>query len=310
VGGGIPEGQTVYVDYDYGPDRLDSLVLTAAKEASLRQGNSSLPLVNPTEYVLKDEVVLANVFVPGRCVALTDENLYPIHYRTGRPPAKHSDAAEKLLPKTLAKLRSGEPLTYIAWGDSVTNGGGVGAHKEQWYQTMFVNELKTRFPKANITLITAAWPGGNSSGYMSAPSGGPYVYQRDVLDPKPDLVSIEFVNDAGLDEASVQAHYGQILADLRGVGAETILITPHLVRPDWMNCTTLKFDEDPRPYVRGLRQFAATNNVALADASRLWCLLYRQGIPYTKILANDINHPDVRGHQLFVDALMALFPAR
>ena len=70
-----------------------------------------------------------------------------------------------------------------------------------------------------------------------------------------DLVTIEFVNDAYLDEAGVEEHYGKILADLQGVGSEVVLITPHLVRPDWLPTDTLKVKEDPRAYVRGLYAF-------------------------------------------------------
>ena len=38
-------------------------------------------------------------------------------------------------------------------------------------------------------------------------------------------------------------------------------------------------DDDPRPYVAGLRQFAAARNVALADASLRYGRLWRQGMP-------------------------------
>ena len=82
----------------------------------------------------------------------------------------------------------------------------------------------------------------------------------------------------------------------------------HLVRPDWMKVNTIKFDNDPRPYVQGLYKFAEANDVAVADASRTWCGLWRKGIPYTTLLANSINHPDVRGQVIFADVLMALFP--
>ena len=69
-----------------------------------------------------------------------------------------------------------------------------------------------------------------------------------------------------------------------------------------------EIDHDPRPYVRGLRLFAENNRVALADASLLWGRLWRQGVPYSTLLVNAINHPDERGMALFADALMALFP--
>jgi hypothetical protein len=75
-----------------------------------------------------------------------------------------------------------------------------------------------------------------------------------------------------------------------------------------MKLDTLKFDEDPRPYVKGLKSFAAEHAVPVADASALWCGLWRQGVPYLTRLSNSINHPDAPGHGLFVEALMALFP--
>ena len=67
-------------------------------------------------------------------------------------------------------------------------------------------------------------------------------------------------------------------------------------------------DNDPRPYVAGLRQFSAKHNVALADAALRYGRLWRQGIPYTTVMLNSINHPDARGMKLFADALMELFP--
>jgi hypothetical protein len=48
--------------------------------------------------------------------------------------------------------------------------------------------------------------------------------------------------------------------------------------------------------------------VALADASLRWGRLWRQGIPYSTLMLNSINHPDARGMKLFADSLMALFP--
>lgn len=307
-GGAIAEGQTVYADYEYEHSRLDSIALDKSGTLRLAQGTPAPVLALPPA-LNPGEGVLANVFVPAGCAALTDENLFPLD--TSTPPMTTTgQEAAALLPKTLAKLGRGEPLTYVAFGDSVTNGGGVDGHKELWYQHVFAARLRERFPKAQITTLTAAWGGGNSAGYLSAPAGGRYDFQRDVLDPKPDLVTVEFVNDAYLDEEAVQAHYAGLLGKLRGVGAEVILITPHLVRPDWLKSETLKVGEDPRPYVRGLRRFAVENGVALADASRLWCSLHRQGLPYVTLLANGINHPDARGHALFADALMALFPER
>jgi lysophospholipase L1-like esterase len=258
-------------------------------------------VVLPPELQAGDRPVV-NVWTPGPAAALSEEQLFPVTPNLAPALPVSSDAAEKLLPNTLRKLCSGEKLTLVAWGDSVTNMG--------IWQVQFMAKLKERFPKANINLVTAAWGGRGSRNYLEAPAGGEKDFVRDVLDPKPDLVVMEWVNDAYLDGAGVQSHYGGILSRLRGVGAEVVILTPHLVRPDWMDMKTLKFDEDPRPYVKGLRQFAPANSVALADASKLWCQAWRRGLPYIAYLENSINHPDVRGHALFTEALMSLFPAK
>jgi hypothetical protein len=57
-----------------------------------------------------------------------------------------------------------------------------------------------------------------------------------------------------------------------------------------------------------LRRFARENRVPLADASRRWEELETLGIPYETLLANGINHPNARGHELFVEELMRFFP--
>lgn len=69
-----------------------------------------------------------------------------------------------------------------------------------------------------------------------------------------------------------------------------------------------EIDDDPRPYVTGLRQFAERHAIALADASQRYGRLWRQGIPYNTLMLNSINHPNAQGMRLFADSLMALFP--
>jgi hypothetical protein len=107
----------------------------------------------------------------------------------------------------------------------------------------------------------------------------------------------------------VEERYAKLLADLQGIGAEWIILTPHYVRPDWMGLNRERdVDNDPRPYVAGLRAFAPKHDVALADAALRYGRLWRQGIPYSTLMLNSINHPDARGMKIFADALMELFP--
>ena len=111
-----------------------------------------------------------------------------------------------------------------------------------------------------------------------------------MLATKPDLIVSEFVNDAGLSPAQVNERYGKLRADFQRIGAEWIILTPHYVRPDWMGLNRERdVDDDPRPYVAGLRQFAAGNKVALADASRRYGRLWRQG--------HSLQHAHAQLHQ-------------
>jgi hypothetical protein len=61
----------------------------------------------------------------------------------------------------------------------------------------------------------------------------------------------------------------------RGIGAEWIILTPHSVMPEWMGPGFLErgqrdIDDDPRPYVAGLKAFVAAHpaRVALFAAGR------------------------------------------
>jgi len=300
--GGIAAAQPVYIDYRYARMRIDSAVLDADGRIVLKTGTPHAAMPEPPP-LAADETRLASVFLSGRLDALTEDSLFPI-LETGYPEADQAgpSVAERLLPNTLKKLQSGEPLRILAWGDSVTT--------FQRYQTMFVERLKARYPRAQIELVTEAWGGRNTASYLSEPPGSEHNYQEKVLARKPDLIVSEFVNDAGLSEAGVEQRYGQLLADFHGIGAEWIILTPHYVRPNWTGLASQRnIDADPRPYVQGVRLFAQKHPVAVAEGSLRYGRLWRQGIPYMTLMENNINHPNVYGHTLFADSLMALFPS-
>jgi hypothetical protein len=66
--------------------------------------------------------------------------------------------------------------------------------------------------------------------------------------------------------------------------------------------------KETRSTVEVLRKVTAAEKVALADMSKRWEHLEAEGLPYTTLLVNGINHPDDRGHQLFVADLLTFFP--
>jgi lysophospholipase L1-like esterase len=309
AGGRIKEDQAVYVSYRYGRLRLDSIIRRANGRLELHAGEprAAAPLPPP---LAPRETRLANIWLPGMLTNLTAHNLFPILESNFPEPTPTSPTmAELRLPKTMAKLRSGGRLRVLAWGDSVTDGSYVPKPARDRWQEQFVARLRERHPTAIIELVTEAWGGRNTHSYTNEPPGSPHHYGEKVLGARPDLIVSEFVNDAGLSPQQVEDRYRLFLEDFTGIGAEWIILTPHYVRPDWMGLNRERdIDADPRPYVTGLRQFAARHHVALADASLRYGRLWRQGLPYTTLMLNSINHPDTRGMKIFADALMELFP--
>ncbi len=307
--GSIQAEQPVYASYEYIPQRLDSIVCTPAGQLELRQGTPATTTPQPPPLVAGEQR-LANLWIPGNLRQLTPDHLFPILEKAYPEPAKSSPTpAEKMLPKSLQKLRSGQPLRILAWGDSVTVGSYLPDPASQRWQAQMATRLQERFPKAKIELITEAWGGRNTGSYLAEPAGSEHNYREKVLAVKPDLIVSEFVNDAGLNPQQVEQRYSRLLTDFQKIGAEWIIFTPHYIRPDWMGISRERdIDDDPRPYVHGLRQFATRHQVPLAEASLRYGRLWRQGIPYTTLLVNSINHPNAHGMKLFADAFMELFP--
>lgn len=308
-GGRIAEGMPVAVSYAYGTMRLDSAVRTADGRIVLRPGAPHVSLPVPPE-LAAGERRLANIWVTAGLERLGEANLFPVlEAAYPEPPKERPSAAERFIPRTLAKLEAGERVRILAWGDSVTDGGYLPERDADRWQEQFARRLRARFPKAEVVLMTEAWGGRNTDSYRREPPGSPKNYKEKVLDVRPDLIVSEFVNDAGLNEAGVYERYGRILEEFREIGAEWVILTPHYVRPDWMGLASEKeIDDDPRAYVKALRKFTAEKGIALAEGSLRYGRLWRQGIPYSTLMMNNINHPNPYGMGLFADALMALFP--
>jgi lysophospholipase L1-like esterase len=306
TGGRIAADQPVYATYRHAEQRLDAVVLAADGRLALRPGppRAAAPAAAP---LAAGDRLLGHVFVPRAIERLTADHLFPIletAYPEPPPPGERHPVMERLV----GRLEAGEPLRILAWGDSVTDAGYLpGGATERW-QEQFVARLRQRFPRARIELMTEAWGGRNTSSYLAEPPGSAHNYQEKVLGRKPDLIISEFVNDSSLTPARVEERYSKLLADFTAIGAAWIILTPHYVQPQRMDFRREReIDDDPRPYVAGLRQFAARHGVPLADASLRYGRLWRQGIPYSTLLLNAINHPDAHGMRLFAEAIMALF---
>jgi lysophospholipase L1-like esterase len=299
--GRIADGEAVLVSYRYYERRIDGVFHKSGGEVVLRPGKprKGAPLPPDAE---KDEEHLANIYVPERLAQLGNGNLFPVLEETYPEPMQTPPSpAERALPRTLRRLTEGGPIKILVWGDSVT-GGYLG--RDMWHQ-QFLKRLAERFPRAKVELVVRSGP--NSLIFYTAALGESYNYAEKILAEKPDLVISEFLNDCPLDVNETEGRYRKVLEDLRAMGTEWIILTPH-----YSTHTGIRIerdcDEDPRAYVKMVRRFAAENNIALADASLRYGRLWRQGLHWTTLMVNSMNHPDSRGMAIFVDSIFALFP--
>ena len=304
-GGRISDSQAVLISYRYIPNRLDSVIRSADGKLRLECGvpRSYCPKVPALK---AGDTRLLNIFTEAQTDKLTDENIFII--TETEFPAESAKAQQAFIPNVMKKLRNGEHVKILAWGDSVTECGYL-PPDDRW-QIQFFNRLKAAFPKADIELISNGWGGRTIPAFLNEPEGSKYNYQKTVLDVKADLVVTEFVNDAGLRPEIWDQSFNRVLKDFRAQGTEWIILTPHYVRPDWMGLTSQngpEIENDPRPYVAFIRKFTAEKNVAIADAAKRYGRLWRQGIPYNTLMTNTINHPDKDGMKIFADALMSIF---
>lgn len=330
-GGNIRGNDTVLISYRCIQSRIDSIACDAEGKWMLVKGEPKV--LSPEPPVLQQgQKRLANIYLTGRISKLSEASLFPVdevfadetnsldarsfvenvdlfYEKNGglvTAEVAKAGAAKKFLPKTWKKLITGQEVKILAWGDSVTACGFL--PDDQRWQVKFVNKLQKMFPKAKIVLLTEAWGGRNSDTYRNEPIGSPKNYQEKVLALQPDLIVSEFVNDSGMDEQTVATRYGEMKVDFEANGMEWIILGPHYIRPDWMGINSERgVDDDPRPYVKGLRRFTASNNVPYADTPNLYGKLWRAGIPYNTLMINNINHPNTFGMDLFAAALARLF---
>jgi len=301
--GKVTPQDEVTVDYQFSLMRIDSVIKLPNGQEIIREGTAHLTLPQPPE--LSDgEVRVANLFVNYHSDGKEPE-LWPITETaaqavTGSTPGR--------IPKTMAKIAAGEPVMIVCWGDSVTVGGDAST-PETRYTSVFAQRLHAKYPGKPIDVEVIAIGGSNSRQWLY-PDKFPNQQYLDICKfervpaAKPDLVTIEFVNDAGLQGETLVQVYEDIVARLEAIGSEVLFITPHFTMPSMMGFGVDLKQPEKRPYVLQLREFANARNLALADASARWEHLAKEGIPYVTLLRNGINHPDDRGHALFADELM------
>lgn len=205
-----------------------------------------------------------------------------------------------------------ESVRIVALGDSITNGTGLsGVSEAQTFREIVRRELAARLRKS-VEVINAGVNGDVATQAV-------HRLQRDVLDRKPDIVTIMFGgNEAGFyrpetggfsDTPRVpREHFKAAVAGLvdrfrAGRIAVVLLTCPPMTERYWgMHLDAYQkqgINFLVKDYAQAVRDVAAEKNVALVDVYNAF-----QQDPARLDCFPDGLHPDARGHRLIADLLV------
>jgi len=193
---------------------------------------------------------------------------------------------ENSLSGTLGKLKRGEPLKIVFYGNSIEAGGnssgylGVKPYMPNWPQLVIYN--------LRMNYLSEISYKNQSKGGMMAKWGMENADER-VANENPDLVVIAFGMNDGTFSVPVNDFISQIeeimrIAKVRNPMCEFLLVTPMLANPMAIQS---KMQEDYRQPLWKL----ANEHVAIADVTNWhkWLLDYKS---YQDMTGNNINHPN------------------
>lgn len=208
--------------------------------------------------------------------------------------------AAKFLPKTIAKLKTGQSLAIGVSGDSITTGLDASAladaaPNQPGYVDLVAQELR-RKTSAEINVDNrgvAGWSVATGLNDLSK-----------LLEGKPDLVFIAYgMNDVGRRDPD---WYGktidQMLEQIHKTlpEAEVILISTMVGNAEWVHTPREMFE----PYRDQLAK-RVRPGVALADVTAVWLELLKNKHDLD-LTGNGLNHPNDFGHRLYAQTILAL----
>jgi len=207
------------------------------------------------------------------------------------------DDQTAFLRSTEAKLKAGEAVKIVAYGDSITAGGDASKPELIFWQR-WADALQRKHPASRITAVNGA-TGGDST------AQGLERLDVKVLGEKPDLVLLGFgMNDhnvMGVPIPQFETNLTRMIARIRSeAGAEVILFSTFPPNPKW------KFGSHRmEEYAAATRRVARETACAYADVFGNWQALAARKKPEDQ-LGNNINHPNDFGHGIYFQVFEAL----
>ena len=199
------------------------------------------------------------------------------------------------------RLLSGEELTYMVYGDSISTGCEA-LYVRDTYFARFADRLQ-RVTGGKVDVVNEAIGGETSREGLSR-------FAAALERHSPHLVSIAYgINDMCVKpdrpaDLTPQQYIDNVRAMVdmaRAAGAEVILITNCLPNPHW-RYTSAGYKD----YAAALRVFARAQALPIADVQALWERELAHGKRLSDLLFNDVNHPTSYGHYLYAAMLETL----
>lgn len=224
-----------------------------------------------------------------------------VTYRRQKPvePAA-SSLAVKQLPKTLARLKAGEPITIGVSGDSISAGGDASALADAPpFMPPFPNLVAAQLQAHSKSPVTLK---NRAIGGWSVANG---VQDLDkLLAEHPHLMIVAYgMNDVGRRDPKWFKEQTQTILDRARAAdpnLEIILVAPMLGHKEWIHTPREMFAQ----YRDVLAGFVGPG-VALADLTKVWDdqLQSKHDLDLT---GNGLNHPNDYGHRLYAKTILGL----
>ena len=199
-------------------------------------------------------------------------------------------------------FHDGDRVVFL--GDSIT--------EQRLYTTYLETYLLTRFPGWNLQFRNAGW-GGDTSYLRTRGVPADQALQRDVLDLRPTVVTIDFsMNDGGyggFNQGLYDRHMAgetAIVRQLKAAGVRPIVLTSSAVEKNEPGDDAMGYNETLGQFAAGDASVAAKAGVPFADQFRPFiAAINRLRATDPKLrLSGDVVHPGNPGHLMMADFIL------
>lgn len=200
---------------------------------------------------------------------------------------------ETSIPNTLEKLRNGDKVTIVAFGDSITEGYAV----EKGFVDYWEESLRKKYPSALLRMINSGISGDTTFDAVDR-------MRRDVIVHRPDLVTVQF----GINDCFSTVYRGEFRENLAWIimrlkeetAAEIVLVTSMLPRD-------FNAQEALLRYYDIIRHYAKECNVGLIQLDAVWRRALRGERDFDSLVLPDGIHPSEEGYRVIAEEFMKLF---